>query len=107
VFVSDFMFKLAALSPSPSLSRRHWQVLVAKLAAGPRPLSLFMTAYPLRLACGVAFLCVLYGGWMGVSDGKGGTVPPAPSVVLLLLLLSNVHGLVMTVMFVAQVCRCV
>ena len=77
------------------------QLAVSRATAGPRPLSLFMRAYPLRIACGLAFLCVAYGLLPGVSGGGGGGISTLALVAFFAL--SNAHALVMSVQFLSQV----
>lgn len=73
-------------------------LLVSRLTAGKRPMTLWLRAYPLRLACGLAYLALLYSCF---APPPG----PAPSSLALgaVFALSNGHSLVTTSMFLAQI----
>lgn len=100
------------------------QVAISRFTSGPRPMSLFMKAFPVRVAIGVAWLALIYGllqqsqsqatgSTTGSTSGSGsgGSSSPAPPsasgvslpVLALIFLLSNAHSLVTGVMFIAQI----
>jgi len=87
------------------------QVALSRLTAGPRPMTLFMRAYPLRVLAGLAWLLVLYGLLQAPppaltgADGGSSSSSASPSTwtLLLIFVLSNVHSLVTSVMFLAQI----
>ena len=77
-------------------------LLISKLVAGPRPMTLFLRMYPLRIAAGLVYLAIIYGGGAGVLNGPGGP-PPSALGLALIFLVSNAHSLVLTSMFLAQI----
>lgn len=93
------------------------QVAVSRFTSGRRPLSLWMYAFPVRLALGIVWLWVIYG--LLDAPQAAGTTPSTPStgthtsttpappagpstaVLTLIFALSNVHAIVMSVMFLS------
>ena len=76
------------------------QLALSRITARPNPLSLFMAAYPVRIVCGIAYLGVIY----GLLGGGGGSVDgPSTATIAVVFLLSNVHALVQSIMFISQV----
>lgn len=93
------------------------QVAISRFTSGPRPMSLFMQAFPVRIAIGMLWLALIYGvlaasapSTSTSSTGTASSTPPsAPAsgvslpVLALIFLLSNAHSLVTGVMFIAQI----
>jgi Acetyl-coenzyme A transporter 1 len=78
------------------------QVLVSKWTAGPKPMSLFLKAFPLRAVAGLLWLAVIV-FMMQPSQLTGSPVPPSTATVITIFTLSNLHSLVTSVMFLAQI----
>ena len=86
------------------------QIAMSRLVAGPRPLSIYMSAYPARIAVGLVFLAFMYGmlppaqqSWEDSSTATGAVTSAALAV---FFVVSNVHALFQAAMFVSMVCAC-
>ena len=96
------LFALTML-PFPPFSCPPQVFFLATWTAGRDPMSKFMWAFPLRAVSGLAHLWVMYGllpdntltPWSASSFPMGFTVA--------LLLLSNVHGVLQSIMFMSQI----
>jgi PAT family acetyl-CoA transporter-like MFS transporter 1 len=76
------------------------QLAVARATAGPKPLTLFLRAFPIRALCGLLWLGYIY-GMLSPAPGDGSPAPSPSNLALgLLFLLNNVHSLVQMVQFV-------
>lgn len=74
------------------------QVAVSRVTAGRRPLSLWLTVYPLRLLVGLAWLGIIYG--LLAPPGSDGEAPSRGALALVFLL-SNAHAIISSAMFLS------
>jgi len=77
------------------------QVLVARAVAGPRPLSIIMASYPVRLAMGLGWLAITY---LALPAPVPGQPLPALSTAALagIFLMTNAHGLIISLTMMSQ-----
>lgn len=87
----------------PHAPTRPPQVLVlARLTAGPRPLSLFLWAFPLRALSGLVQVWLVYAlPDRTLEPWSASTVPW--SYAALIFAVTNLHGFVQTAMFMSQI----
>jgi hypothetical protein len=80
------------------------QLLIARAVAGPRPMTLFMRSYPARVACGLMLLWIIYALMPPPPSVPGAAAEQPSSAVLgVYFVVSNVHSLVLALMFISQV----
>ncbi len=89
--------------PSPPTHPRPLQVFfLASWTAGPDPMAKFLWAFPLRALSGLAHLAVMYAVLPDRTQSPWTPSSFPAAYTALLFLLSNAHGVVCSVMFMAQ-----